>query len=204
MAAARESFFRSGFVRVTMDEIATSLRLSKATLYKLFASKKDLLRAIIQEFMREALAGVEAIIGREDLGFTAKLAALSLVLGRRLAELGPLLVRDIRQAAPDLWQEIEDFRREKILANFRRLIDAGRREGVFRNDLDPDLALQMFLLLIERLVNPETILSQGIPADEIFRTVVEVYFRGMLTERGRREFAAKALEVFAPRKEAIP
>jgi AcrR family transcriptional regulator len=203
VAAARESFLRSGFVRVTMDEIAANLRLSKATLYKLFANKEDLLRAVIQGFMREVLAAVEGIIGDKTLGFIEKLAALSFLMGRRLAEIGPLLARDIRQAAPRLWQEVEDFRREKILANFRRLIDDGRREGVFRDDLDPDLAVHIYVLLVDELLNPEAILRLGRPPGEIFRTAVEVYFQGMLTERGRREFAAKAAAVLAPRKENI-
>jgi len=186
-----------------MDEIAANLRLSKATLYKLFANKEDLLRAVIQGFMREVLAAVEGIIGDKTLGFIEKLAALSFLMGRRLAEIGPLLARDIRQAAPRLWQEVEDFRREKILANFRRLIDDGRREGVFRDDLDPDLAVHIYVLLVDELLNPEAILRLGRPPGEIFRTAVEVYFQGMLTERGRREFAAKAAAVLAPRKENI-
>jgi len=186
-----------------MDEIAASLRLSKATLYKLFAGKEDLLRAVVRGFIREVSAAVEQIIRDETLGFIEKLAALSFLVSRRLSAIGPLLARDIQQAVPGLWQEIEDFRREKILANFRRLIGDGRREGVFRNDLDPDMALHIFVILVDELLNPEAMLRLGRPASEIFRTAVEFYFQGMLTERGRREFAAKAPAVFAPRKEMI-
>jgi len=203
VVAARESFLRSGFVRVTMDEIAAELRTSKATLYKLFASKEDLLRAVIQGYMEELSAAVEEIIGDRTLGFIEKLAALSFLMGRRLSEMGPLLARDIRQAAPRLWQDIETFRRDKILANFRRLIEDGRREGVFRDDVDPELAVHIYVLLVDELLNPEAILRLGRPIGEIFRTAIEVYFQGMLTERGRRDFAAKAPEVFAPRKENI-
>ena len=184
-----------------MDEIAASLRLSKATLYKLFANKEDLLRAVIQGYMRDVSAAVEGILGDKKLGSIEKLAALSFLMGQRLSEVGPLLARDIRQAAPGLWREVETFRHEKVLANFRRLIDEGRREGIFRGDLDPDLAVHIYILLVEELLNPEAILRLGRPPGEVFRTVVKVYFQGLLTERGRREFAAKAPEVLAPGKE---
>lgn len=184
-----------------MDEIAASLRLSKATLYKLFAGKEDLLRAVVHGYIREISVAVERIIRAESLGFIEKLAALSFLMSRRLSAIGPLLARDIQQAVPGLWQEIEDFRRERILANFERLLGDGRREGVFRSDLDPGMALQIFVVLVDELLNPDAIRRLGRPADEIFRTAVEVYFQGMLTERGRLEFAAKAPAVFAPRKE---
>jgi AcrR family transcriptional regulator len=184
-----------------MDEIAASLRLSKATLYKLFANKEDLLRAVIQGFMREASAAVEAILDDKKLDSIEKLTSLSFLMGQRLSDIGPLLARDIRLAAPGLWQEVEAFRREKIQANLRRLIDDGRREGIFRGDLDPDLAVHVCILLVEGLLNPEALLRLGRPPAEIFGVVVKVYLQGLLTERGRREFAAKTPEVLAPGKE---
>ena len=38
-----EKFFREGFSRTTMDEIATDLHMSKKTIYKFFSSKEELL-----------------------------------------------------------------------------------------------------------------------------------------------------------------
>ena len=38
-----------GFSKVTLDEIATELGMSKKTLYKYFEDKEDLLRAGIEE-----------------------------------------------------------------------------------------------------------------------------------------------------------
>ena len=44
LAAARRLFFAHGFGRVTMDEIASELAMSKKTLYRHFASKEAALR----------------------------------------------------------------------------------------------------------------------------------------------------------------
>ena len=49
LAAAREHFFAHGFRRVTMDDLAQELGMSKKTLYAHFPSKTALLEA-----MREA------------------------------------------------------------------------------------------------------------------------------------------------------
>ena len=39
---SKDVFFKSGFYKITMDEIAQGLRMSKKTIYKYFPSKKIL------------------------------------------------------------------------------------------------------------------------------------------------------------------
>ena len=46
-------FFRDGFYYVTVDQIASELRISKKTIYKYFASKDDLVEAVTNNLMKE-------------------------------------------------------------------------------------------------------------------------------------------------------
>jgi len=46
-----EKFFRDGFYKTTMDEVASELKMSKKTIYKFFPSKDDLVTAIARHFM---------------------------------------------------------------------------------------------------------------------------------------------------------
>ena len=48
---SQDVFFKSGFYKITMDEIAKGLRISKKTIYKYFPSKKNLLEAIVNSFL---------------------------------------------------------------------------------------------------------------------------------------------------------
>ena len=45
---ARERFFRYGYSSVTIDEIAAELRMSKATFYRFFKSKEELLESAVR------------------------------------------------------------------------------------------------------------------------------------------------------------
>ena len=47
VATAERIFLRSGFSRVLMDDLARELGMSKKTLYSHFASKEELLRAVL-------------------------------------------------------------------------------------------------------------------------------------------------------------
>lgn len=201
MAAARELFFHRGFVRVTADDLATELGISKATLYKEFRSKEEILRAVAREFMAEVAGRVDALIKDERLSFVEKLTALLSLFGSRLSQLGPLFIRDIQKGAPAIWKEVEEFRRDKIIINFRTILEAGHKQGLIRGDMDIDLLMQMFLRLVEEFVNPSEILRSGRSPTQTFESVIKVFFQGILTDKGRLDFSARTPALFEPRKE---
>lgn len=203
IAAARGLFFHGGFVRVTADDIAAELGISKATLYKEFRSKEEILRAVVREFMAEIIGRVDTLIKDESMSFVERLAALLSLVGSRLSQLGPLFVRDIQKSAPTVWKEIEEFRRDKIIINFKTMLAAGHKQGLFRGDIDTDLLMKMFLKLVEEFVNPAEILRSGRSPVETFESVIKVFFQGILTDKGRLDFSARTPALFEPGKEGV-
>jgi len=201
VAAARALFLQRGFLRVTSDDIAGELGISKATLYKAFSSKEDILRAAVRGIMNEILFHIEGLIRDESLGFVEKMVALFTYLGTRLSQFGPVLVRDLQRSVPDIWKEIDDFRRDKISKNFKLILESGRREGFFREDVDIDFLLQMFISLIQEFVNPAALLRSGRSPAATFELVIKVFFQGILTDKGRLSFSARTPALFQPRKE---
>lgn len=201
VAAARVLFLERGFLRTTSDDIAAELGISKATLYRAFRSKEDVLRAVVRENMEEVLAGVEELIRDGSLGFVEKMVALLAHLAGQISQFGPLLARDIQKGAPAVWKEVHDFRQDKILKNFRIILESGRREGYFRADVDLDLLLRMFLSLIQQLVTPEEVRRTGRSPAALFESVIKVFFQGILTDKGRLDFSSMTPAPFEPRKE---
>ena len=63
---AERIFLRSGFSRVLMDDLARELGMSKKTLYSHFASKEELLRAVLLQRTREVDEGLEAIVSAKE------------------------------------------------------------------------------------------------------------------------------------------
>jgi len=199
--AARELFLGQGFVRVTADNIAGRVGISKATLYKEFASKEDILRAVVRGFVAEVSGRVDVLMREEGLSFADKLAKLFALVVGAISRFGPVFLRDLPREAPAVWTEVERFRRDKINANFKAILAAGREQGLFRADLDEDFLLRVFVRLVEDFVNPAEILRSGRTPAETFGSVIKVFFQGILTDEGRRDFSAKAPALFEPRKE---
>jgi len=199
--AARELFFSRGFVRVTADEIAGRLGISKATLYKSFPSKEDILEAVVLEHMNNIGGTVEKLLADDSRSVVEKLARLFGYVGARISQMGPLLIPDIQKSAPRLWRMIDDFRRDKINRNFRVILESGRKEGLFREDVDPDLLLRMFINLVQEFINPAEILRSGRSPAAAFESVIKVFFQGILTDEGRLDFSVEMPAAVEPRKE---
>ncbi len=67
--AAFSTFSRYGVKRATMNDIAEEAGVSRQTLYNLFDSKDDLLRATVRQYADNALASIEAeCAGLSDFG----------------------------------------------------------------------------------------------------------------------------------------
>lgn len=56
IAGARRHFFANGFRRVTMDDLANELGMSKKTLYTHFSSKEELVKAVLMDKFDDAAA----------------------------------------------------------------------------------------------------------------------------------------------------
>ena len=66
LLSARNLFFSFGYSKVTMDELASELNMSKRTLYQLYNSKNRLLEAVIYDFFQEFQENINKIINNQN------------------------------------------------------------------------------------------------------------------------------------------
>lgn len=185
---ASKLFFDRGFSKVTMDEIAFGLGISKKTLYQHFPSKEALLYQVVTDMMAENGSIIESIVDDPKMDFHQKLSLLMTHLSTLISRLYRPFGDDLRRNAPEMWEEVDQFRTQKVLLNFRKLLESGIRQGVFRKDVDPQLMTMVFSTLIQNLIDPKLFSQIPFTAAQVFETIVEVVFRGILTEPARKDF----------------
>lgn len=187
--AAREKFLLHGFSRVTTEELTSALGISKKTLYKFFSSKEELLRSVLQTITHETAGHLEGIIQDESMEFVEKLQALLRFLGKQFTRIGRPFMEDLQKSTPELWEEVESFRHEKLLLNFRKLFEEGMKKGKIRPDLDPEFLTLIYTSTIESVVNPWVLSKLPLSGSQALTTIIEVYFHGILTEEARSAFS---------------
>jgi AcrR family transcriptional regulator len=189
---ARERFLHYGFAKVTLDEIASDLGMSKKTLYKHFASKEELLKEVVRSLTRALSARIEKIVS-SDLSFEAKARKILTDIGTTLSRFDRQLQADVQRYVPDLWEEIEEFRRQQILDKLDRMFRQGIREDIFRRNLNPEIFTLVFIGAVQAIINPTVLSNRSFSAAEAFSAILEILFEGALSERSRQ-----SIRVFDP------
>lgn len=185
MRVAERVFLGSGFSRVLMDDLARELGMSKKTVYSHFASKEDLLRAVLVHRVSEVDQGLEAIVRAKE-SFPAKLGHVARFLQGKIAEVSPVFLEDIRRYAPDCFRVVEEFRGRAIPHYFGRLFDEGIRAGHVRPQVNRDLLIRMLVLSIQGIIRPEAVGELRLHPREALDHILAITFDGILTPKGRK------------------
>ncbi|MBI4428171.1 MAG: TetR/AcrR family transcriptional regulator [Ignavibacteriales bacterium] len=185
---AGEYFYRFGVSKVTMEELADKLGMSKKTLYKYFESKDHLLRALIDSIKQDLEQRSQKILADDSIDFIEKLKQTMSCVAMQYSKIGKPLLEDLQRNAPEIWKQIEELRRERIANGFGKMLSEGRRRGIFRNDIDEQLVLMIYSNIIQNIINPDVLVQVPFSASQVFDAVIKIYYEGIMTEEGRAQF----------------
>ena len=183
---AESKFMIEGFYKISMDSIASELRISKKTIYKYFPSKESLVECISNRIMTDISGKMESIIN-SDLSSLGKSLALFEIIGNVTLKLTDKWVQDVQLHTPKLWEKIDEFRTNRAISVLTNIVDQGKKEGVFI-DKPTELMIMIFVSSVKSIVNPNYIYYQKFNFKEAFHHTFEILFNGMLTPKGKKEF----------------
>lgn len=187
--ASRRLFFSKGYKKVTVDDIAAVLTISKKTIYKHFKSKREILERVFEDYRNNISQTINEILDRPDLPFPDKLKQIMSGIGIQLGGLSPVLLRDIRESVPDLWNRINTYKQEAAFSRFNKLIEEGRVRGHIKPDVNRAVTVALYASAIEHLLDPAFI--ETLPADlkaeipsyssQVFDQALKIIYEGILT-----------------------
>jgi AcrR family transcriptional regulator len=173
-----------GVASISIDELASSLGMSKKTFYKVFPSKESMIEELVGRIVGE-LAGRITAIADGPGNFVEKIAALMTFLSSVYRRLAIPLSGEVYRRAPHVWQRVEDFRENMIRRVFTQLLDQGRREGFVRPDVNQSIFMMIYLSAIRTTIRPHVILEQGLSIPDAIEQIFRIFFAGLLTPEGR-------------------
>jgi AcrR family transcriptional regulator len=186
--ACTELFGQHGFGKITMDEVARALGMSKKTVYKHFSGKEEIVRTIVINFRDETLGRIEEVSREKVDDPVLHIRKILETLGDRLNRIHRPFVLDIRRYLPELWEEIDEFRRDVIKRMFNLIFERGREKKIFRSDIDEEFFMHMYVNSITSMVNPEMLAHLPYSAQQIFHNIIKIMFEGSLTDEARAKY----------------
>ena len=179
--AALKLLRRHGEDKLTVVDIARSLGMSHANVYRFFRNKTDILDAIVDEWLKKVEAFLEQVVtGPGTAAERIEATVLHLHLKRRQKFLDDSEVYESFRRLFELRPDAAPRHRQAIMNVFKRLIAEGVANGEFL-PIDPDEAAAVLkdatALFLHPLMIP-TVLHQ--PTEERARTLVR-YFLAAIT-----------------------
>lgn len=173
-------FKKRGIKEVTMDEIASSMGISKRTLYEVFETKEDLL---VYGLKRKR---------DEDESLMAEIVAQNLNLLDMTLRRFKHVVNEHKSICLQFFLDIKKF--PKVVATIDEFkkkdkeyaieyYNRGIREGFFRDDLNYDVLELILNNMFNFLFSSDIFLRYDI--ETVYKTIMFCYIRGIATPKGQ-------------------
>jgi AcrR family transcriptional regulator len=133
---------------VSVSAVASESGLSRVTVYAHFATRETLLEAVVERAVTRASAALEA--AEPDSGPPLEALARMITVSWREIEHHKSTAR---AAAEQLTPEVQRHTHMAARRQLRRLVERGRREGVFRSDLSADWLVTGCIALMHAAVD---------------------------------------------------
>jgi len=186
LEVSQETLFKEGFYKTTMDDIASSLRMSKKTIYKYFPSKNDLVMAVANHFTKKMEKKIIPII-ESEMNAVEKLTSLLNLLSNTAGKIGDKLFGELKNNYPEVWKHVDSFRAEMMFGNITKVYEQGKKEGLFI-DYPTPIVMNVFVNAVRSTVNPEFIINNNFSMVVAAQTTFKIVLGGTLTDKGKEIF----------------
>jgi AcrR family transcriptional regulator len=179
---ASELFEQMGVRSTTMDDIARHLGISKRTIYENFKDKEALLIECIDAFHTKTGEKMEKLFSEADNVVYAIMSWLQ--FGAEPASQRQFsIMADIRKYYPQVFKEHLTRINASKCQNIEFMLQRGINEGVFRNELNPEIVAYIFSRQENSAAFNDSVLEKYSFAD-IFENMVLTFLRGICTLKG--------------------
>jgi len=187
-------YHRYGIKSVTMDDVAHHLSISKKTLYQHFHDKKDLVSQVLHSEHTNYCLIFDEILQRR-LNAIEELFEIYKSIKNMIRDYHPSMDYDIRKYYPDLYLKIREIRRKTMFENSFRNMNKGKKEGLYRKDLDAGIIARLHLFRIENLADNELFSADELNSFQMFHELFLYHLHGIMNDKGR-DFFEKNFDQF--------
>jgi AcrR family transcriptional regulator len=187
VAAALALYLAHGIKKTTIEDVSDKCGVTRATVYRYFKDKKDLVRAgfmLMVDLTQEAIADLD-----RNKNYDTKKSAERVRQAINQLPRGdmPARVNELKSLYPDIFTEYRDSRLSSIREIYKHVFDKAKQEGLLDPsevnwDLMPAILSEATLFITESPL----VLSHGISFREIYSAMIDLMLYGVMSKRKNR------------------
>lgn len=181
--AAEELYCRHGIRRITMDDIAEHLSVSKKTIYSFFKEKDDLVHTVCIKIMNERKSEFEEIQKNASDAISECLSCMKHV-NTMFSCMNPDLFYDLQKFYPKTWKQFREFKEKQMIGLVANNLRAGISEGVFRSEIRVPVLARLRMEEVELAMKPDAYPPEKYNLTEVQLTLLDHFLYGIVTLKG--------------------
>lgn len=177
-------FLKYGYKNFSIDDMAADLHISKKTIYKLFRSKEELIRASIIDQLGNPFRNVTHIIKKES-DVVEKFIELSFLVEQYYSAFNERSIERLRYYFKDLADYVDQFRIHHIIPLINRLLKDGKNKELIL-DIPDEIIIKVFTSALGAIATSNSDNSCNYSYHQTFRHAFNILFNGILTQKGKQ------------------
>jgi len=180
---AFELFNTYGIKSVSMDDISREMGISKKTLYRFVKDKEELAGKVIKYNLKLNGKKIEKILSPSMNAIEEVLAIVQFFIEIHKSH-SPTMIFDLQKFYPEVFKVFQKEKKEKLNAFYDNNFKKGMAEGLYRKDLDVDIAQRIIVLLSNIIIENDTFTIKEVTSPGFIKELYSYHLHGVVSEKG--------------------
>jgi AcrR family transcriptional regulator len=180
-----ELFFKFGIKRVTMDDIAKELGMSKKTIYQYYKEKDDIVNQLCGIEMTRHEKKFEEVYN-QSVDPIHEIMLISKNLRDMMQNVNPVFFMDLQKFHPKAFQQIQKFKENCAYKDIVRNIKKGKEAGFYRSEIDEDFVATYRMAQIDTLMFGNFFSFDKISFTQAHELILDMFVYGICTVKGHK------------------
>lgn len=178
-----ELFLKYGLKRVTMDDIAKELGISKKTIYQHFKDKEEIISIATQKHM-EYECDIMRDVRNNSENAVEQLFLISKCMRNSFSHINSSILYDLRKYYKKAWEIYRKFEKEVIYREIENTLKNGIKEGYFRKEINVPILTKLRMNQIRMSFDQELFPQREYSILDVQTQLLEHFTYGILSEKG--------------------
>lgn len=178
-------FFKYGIRSMTMDEIANQLGISKKTLYQYFSNKAELIERIVRSYIEQEKSQCNALTTIEENDNAVEVMFKIYQMNySRMSHMNTVLLFELKRYYSNIWSLFDNHKNKFIYSTVLENLKQGMKEGLYRNDLRPEIIAKIYTGRIDMIADGELFPLEEFNFKQTLNELFKYHIHGIATSKG--------------------
>ena len=183
-----------GIKSITMDDVSRELGISKKTLYQYVQDKNELVAQVIDLGMEKQIVVFNELFCK-GLNAIDELFEVNKMVAQMIKQHNASEDYDLKKYYPDQYQKMHKIRREQIYNHILTNLKNGKKEGLYRVEMNEEIIAKVQLMRIENTFDNQIFNDDELLSQQAFLEIFIYHIRGIASEKGIKILEQKLKEL---------